>query len=333
MPWRCREVRERLDRRTRLQTAFAHRGERFVHKFERCFKGIHEVIDLMNMPLERAAEGKFSALCLLRLEGDAFDTRGLEVSGERRGEEHGAIIDRMLEAQFPGMEHLAWIGSPFAIDFVAQEWMAQMLEMNANLVRATGVERAFEKGRRAEISRRLQFREDSPAGAGVASFAGLDHGHLLSVHRMAPDGGLNGSALAGEPARGKSEINLRYLTPRELPAQGLMRQIGLCGDEASARLFIQPVNDAGAQFAADAGKRPAMMKEGIDERATPVSRSRMNDHARRLVDDDERVVLKNYVERDLLGLSPGLTIGGGSRSAMRSPRRSLAPFSAATRST
>ena len=52
-----------------------------------------------------------------------------------------------------------------------------------------------------------------------------------------------------------------------------------------------------------------MGDERVDEGARGVARARMDDEPRRLVDDDERVVLVNHVERDRFG--PRLRRRGG----------------------
>ena len=45
-----------------------------------------------------------------------------------------------------------------------------------------------------------------------------------------------------------------------------------------------------------------MMKEAVYEGSRPVSGSRMNHHAGRLVDDDQIVILKHDIERQVLRL-------------------------------
>jgi hypothetical protein len=54
---------------------------------------------------------------------------------------------------------------------------------------------------------------------------------------------------------------------------------------------------------ADAGQTGAAMAEhGIDERPVWVSRGGMNNHAGRLVDDDQMCILEADIERDRLRL-------------------------------
>ncbi len=59
------------------------------------------------------------------------------------------------EAELPGVQHLARKAGAFPVDVVAEQRMAEVLQMHANLVRAAGVQRAFDE-RRAAISRRTR---------------------------------------------------------------------------------------------------------------------------------------------------------------------------------
>src|SRR5437870_43558 len=51
------------------------------------------------------------------------------------------------------------------------------------------------------------------------------------------------------------------------------------------------MDDAGPLFAADAAQIADVMEERVDERAARVTGRRMDDHAGRLVDDDEIAIL------------------------------------------
>ncbi len=91
----------------------------------------------------------------------------------------------------------------------------------------------------------------------------------------------------------------------ELVAQRLMRRVVLGDDEEAGRSLVEPMHDAGALDAADAGKAVAAMgDERVDQRAARVSGARMHDEVRRLVDDDDVAIFVNHVEID--GLRGGL---------------------------
>src|SRR5579864_7512430 len=54
------------------------------------------------------------------------------------------------------------------------------------------------------------------------------------------------------------------------------------------------------ELVGDAGKWPPASLERVDERASPVAGSRMDNHATRLVDNEQIVVLEDDVERNIL---------------------------------
>lgn len=94
------------------------------------------------------------------------------------------------------------------------------------------------------------------------------------------------------------EISFFDTALRELGGQPAMRLVVLGHDETTARLFIEPMNNAGPLFAANSGKRTRMMKQRIDERVLPVTSARMYDQTGRFVQDEEIIVFKKNFERD-----------------------------------
>ncbi len=89
---------------------------------------------------------------------------------------------------------------------------------------------------------------------------------------------------------------------RELRRQRLVRAVVLCHHHQSARILVEPVDDARPPLAANAGQaRAAMGDERIDQRTGPMPGGRMHDQPFGLVDDDDVVVLINHVQRNGLG--------------------------------
>ena len=79
------------------------------------------------------------------------------------------------------------------------------------------------------------------------------------------------------------------------------------------------MHDAGPRHAADAGEAVAAMgDQRIDESALRVAGAGMHHEAGGLVDDDQRVVLVDDVERDRFARER-LGVAGGRSSAKRSP--------------
>ncbi len=79
-----------------------------------------------------------------------------------------------------------------------------------------------------------------------------------------------------------------------------MRLIVFRDDEAAARFLIETMDDAWSFFAADPGKGGAMMKQCIDQRVLPMTRSWMNDETGRFTDNDEIVVFEKNLQRNVL---------------------------------
>jgi hypothetical protein len=84
---------------------------------------------------------------------------GLEVGRERRFEGHDLASARMGEGKLPGVEHLAGVvaGAFAAVQFIAQNGMAEVMEMDPNLVGAAAVQSAFHETN-------LSVRPDSGCG-------------------------------------------------------------------------------------------------------------------------------------------------------------------------
>ena len=96
------------------------------------------------------------------------------------------------------------------------------------------------------------------------------------------------------------------------------RAVRLGGHDASARLLIQAVHDAGTLFASDARQVVAtMVQERIDERAVGIAGGRMHDQADGLIDHEEVVILEEDIKGDVLGDDFGrLGIGEMNRDAV-----------------
>ena len=71
-------------------------------------------------------------------------------------------------------------------------------------------------------------------------------------------------------------------------------------EQQTAGVLVQPVDDAGAQFAADAAQVVEVVQERVDERAVLVAGGGVNDHAAGLQDDGEVIILIENRERNFL---------------------------------
>ena len=90
---------------------------------------------------------------------------------------------------------------------------------------------------------------------------------------------------------------------RKLLAEARMRLLGLRGDHEARRVLVDAMHDARPEFPANARQRiPAMGNQRIHQRAITIARRRMHNKARLLVDDDDVLVFKDDVERNVFAL-------------------------------
>jgi hypothetical protein len=89
-------------------------------------------------------------------------------------------------------------------------------------------------------------------------------------------------------------------TRLELGGQCVVGLVILGNHNYTARVAIEPVNDAGPRRAAPRAKRTEMMGQRACQCSFPVTLCRVNDHAGRLVDNNDRFVFMQYGKRDVL---------------------------------
>lgn len=157
----------------------------------------------------------------------------------------------MEEGEFPGMEEEAGCGEgmSFPVDGISEDGGAEVMEVDADLMGAPGVEVAAEEGGAGC----LIGGEDFVIGDGGFPGRGGDDGHFLAVHGMAADVGEDGIAGLEGDAIGDGEVDfLHGGAGGELGDEGLVGGIGFCDDEAAGGVFIKAVDDAGTLHAADA---------------------------------------------------------------------------------
>ncbi len=79
---------------------------------------------------------------------------------------------------------------------------------------------------------------------------------------------------------------------RELLRESAMGGVVLGDDDEAARILVEAMDDARPPDAPDSREAVAAMgDEGVDEGAAGMPRGGVDDEARRLVDDDEVVIL------------------------------------------
>ena len=81
-----------------------------------------------------------------------------------------------------------------------------------------------------------------------------------------------------------------------------MSRIGFCHQDYAARILIEPVHYSRAQLTPDSAKLGAVMKNGVYQRTGIVPRRRMNHQTGGLVNYNDRIILENNIQGDLLRL-------------------------------
>src|SRR3981081_147382 len=77
-----------------------------------------------------------------------------------------------------------------------------------------------------------------------------------------------------------------------------MRFVVFGDDQTTAGVFIETMDNAGPLFAANSGKRRAMMEQRVDQCVLRMTCARMHNQAGVFVQDEEVVILKKNFERD-----------------------------------
>ena len=194
------------------------------------------------------------------------------------------------------------------IDVVAHQGVTGMGEMDPDLVGAAGFELAGEEGGDGLAVPAIENLPRLPMGDGLAP--ALANRHLLAGMGVTIDRRINGPmpAVGRSPGEGQIAPSQCAGAPMvgKLRAERLMRGVVLRGHHQSRRILVEPMYDAGAAHAADAGQTGAAMgDQGVDQCSGLVARGGVHDKSLRLVDDDEVLVLVDDVERNGLAFRLG----------------------------
>src|SRR2546430_1016831 len=171
-----------------------------------------------------------------------------------------------------------------------------MLEVHSDLMGASRVEDRFGK------SCAVQSFEHAVRRPGLPSKLFIDR-HPFAMRRMPGNRSSDLSTIARHLAAKQSLVDFFYFTTGELRRKGEVRIIVLGDHETAAGVLVEPMNDAGPRHSANATElAAAMMQQSIDQRMLFIACGRMHHHARTLVDDEQHLVFKNDVQRNLLWL-------------------------------
>ena len=220
----------------------------------------------------------------------AFERRG-EVGGERRANVDRLAGDGMGEGQVLGVQELALEPehAGVAVLRIAGHGMADRLQVRADLVRAPGLEAHAQQRVALE---RLLGREVGDRGAPVGG-VGRD---ARADAAVAAQRRLDLAGARARPALDERQVLAQDPARLELRLERRVGRLGAGDDEQPGRVAVEPVDQPGAPWLAPGG---AAVLERLGERARAVPARRVHDDARRLVDDEEVLVLPDDVEARL----------------------------------
>ena len=164
---------------------------------------------------------------------------GLQVGRELRVELHLSPSYRMPEAKVGGMKKLAWDAAgqfarpaasipgnsalpPRTIHRVTDHGMADVLQVDTDLVRAASLELRVQQVRRGPAFQ--------PTEMGYGSAPLFHHGHPFPLGSVAADGRVDGQRVRIEMSPGERLILAPNLAPLQLLGEVPVRVVGL-GDE------------------------------------------------------------------------------------------------------
>ena len=198
----------------------------------------------------------------------------------------------MVEGKFVRMQHHArrgvagLVGKFFvrlcAVCFITEQRMTQVQEVDADLVRAPGMNLRFQM---RGVGKTLQHPPARVRGAAIVIGT---NGHAFAFRLMPRDGGVDFARIQLRHADDERVVKFLHRASGELFREREMCLIVLRHDETAAGFFVEPVDDSRSRHAADAAERTfAMMQQRVDERVFLVPGSRMNHEAGGFVDDEQ----------------------------------------------
>ena len=190
-----------------------------------------------------------------------------------------------------------------AVEEVADDGVAERLQVDADLVGAAGFDLDFGKGEGAVgCGEALEGVDVGDGGAAVGA-AGR---HAGAANEVAGDGQRDRGVVLGEVAVGEGEVGLVDLAGGEHLAQPAVREVVLGDDDGARSLLVQAVDDAGAEVAANLGQAAGHVEEERVDQGSGIAvlltraGAGVDHHAGRFVDDGEELVLKEDFKRYVL---------------------------------
>ena len=171
--------------------------------------------------------------------------------------------------------------------------------MHSDLVRTAGFQPA------PNMAKAGIFRQHLHMGNSVAAVF-LGHTHLFAVGFMPAD-----RCIHGKLPILKMPVNYCFILPCKAVGLYLLGQVSVGGvilghDQQPTGILIDAMHNTGAYLSIDSGKAvPAVIQQGIHQRAGIITCRRVNHHSLGLIHYQQVVVLIYDLQRDILGLGAG----------------------------
>jgi len=216
---------------------------------------------------------------------------------------YGLSRSRVDEIERRGMQALgiqSQLGLFVPIDHISHNRVAAPGKMHADLMRPAGFQPA------AQVRIAPVACDDLPVRDGVAAVFLRDR-HLLAVRRVTADGCVDRAGVFLQIAADDALIGSCQRVVFELRGKMRVGSVVFCRNQKPRRVLVNPVDNAGALFPADTGKRiAAVMQQRVDHRPVRVPRRGVDDNSLGLVDDNHIAVFIADIERNLLRRQIGL---------------------------
>ncbi|MBA7623503.1 hypothetical protein ES703_30899 [subsurface metagenome] len=194
------------------------------------------------------------------------------------------------------------MGGLDSVDLIPDHGKADCRQVHPYLVGAPGFGHNLEQGVAADIFNNTILCAGFPARC--------HHRHFLAVVGVTADIGFDNAVLGLQPALDQRQIGLGHGMGLELPGKVGLSGAVLSHQHHARGIFIQAVDDTGAQGVADISQVGEVSQDGVDQGMGGVARGGVDGQTGRLIDDEEVIVFVDNFEGNRLGFQlPGR--GGG----------------------
>ena len=139
-----------------------------------------------------------------------------------------------------------------AVGRVAEQRMAEMRQMHANLVRAAGFEPALEQARKRPLG--ITETLENPIVRPRTFSAASQDRHTFAVEGIAPNVALDHAFVQARRAPHDCMIGALDGVMLELSGEAVHRAIVFCGHKEPAGVLVETMHNSGPGFAAEAAK-------------------------------------------------------------------------------